>query len=242
VITATVVPRGRAVAVVALSDPQVSFVVPVLNEADNIAATLSLLNRDFPGCEVLVVDGGSVDDTVSLARPLCDRVIEAPRGRANQMNAGAASARGHYLLFLHADTRPLFAEAELLSVLADRPDWGYCQLQLSGEGRLLRAVERGINLRSRLSCIGSGDQLQFFRREVFEGIGGFPAIPLMEDIAICHTLQRSLAPKRLSLAVRTSSRRWEENGVLATVLLMWWLRLLYAMGVSPVRLWRWYYG
>jgi rSAM/selenodomain-associated transferase 2 len=218
---------------------RLSIVIPALNEAAAIAATLEPLQPlRAQGHEILVVDGGSADGTVECARPLCDRVLTAPRGRAAQMNAGTAVARGDVLWFLHADTRAdAAAVAALLAALADpRCAWGRFDVRLSGSRPLLRIVERLMNLRSRWTGIATGDQGLFVRRAAFERVGGFPEIPLMEDIALSRLLKRQAAPTCLRARLLTSSRRWEQHGVLRTILLMWRLRFGYWRGVPPERL------
>lgn len=222
----------------------ISIVIPALNEAQSIAATLEALHGlRGDGHEVIVVDGGSADDTATVARGLADRVLEAPRGRARQMNAGAAIARGDVLLFLHADTL-LPAQAGALILDGCRNSgrrWGRFDLRLSGAGAVLRLTERLINGRSRLSGIATGDQGIFVERALFEAVGGFPDIPLMEDVALSAALKRYGRPLCLHPPVVTSSRRWEANGVWRTVLLMWRLRLAYFFGADPRRLARLYH-
>lgn len=222
----------------------VSIIVPALNEAEQIAHTLAALQPlRGAGHEVIVVDGGSTDDTVVLAKPLADQVLVSPRGRSCQMNAGVAEATGDVLLFLHADTRlPHNAIAVLQQGLAQSERvWGRYDVRLSGQHFLLRIVERMMNWRSRLSGIATGDQAMFVRREAFLAVGGFPEIPLMEDIALSHILKRKFgAPLCFSVLVLTSSRRWEENGIGRTILLMWRLRLAYFLGASPEHLARQY--
>jgi len=222
-----------------MTPPSLSIVIPVLNESAEITSCLdSLQTLREQGVEVVVVDGGSVDDTARLAAPLADLVITAPRGRALQMNAGAARSRGDYLLFLHADTRlpPAFAEGWL-----EGAQWGFFSVRLSGAGIALRFVEKAMCWRSRLSAIGTGDQGVFVRRDLFQQTGGFPAIPLMEDVGLCRQLKKRARPRVLSTAVLTSSRRWERRGVVRTVLQMWALRLAYFVGVPPRYLARCYY-
>jgi rSAM/selenodomain-associated transferase 2 len=222
----------------------VSIIVPALDEAGQIATTLATLQPlRAAGVEVIVADGGSTDDTVVLARPLADAVIQSPRGRGRQMNAGASWADGEVLLFLHADTRlPDEAVPAIRDGLAKSGKaWGRFDVRLSGHQAMLRVVERMMNLRSRLTGIATGDQAIFVRREVFQTTGGFPEIPLMEDIVLSRTLKRiSGAPLCLSTPAVTSSRRWEENGILRTILLMWKLRLAFFLGASPERLARRY--
>jgi rSAM/selenodomain-associated transferase 2 len=222
---------------------RISVVVPALNEARGICDTLrALAPLRQRGHEVIVVDGGSVDATRELAAPLADRVIVSPRGRARQMNAGAAEARGDILWFLHADTVPEgdAGETILTAFTANGRDWGRFDVRLSGGQRLLRLVEALMNLRSRLTGIATGDQGLFMRRALFEAAGGFPDIPLMEDVALCRRLKRHGRPACTRRAVTTSSRRWEEAGVIRTIALMWWLRLAYFFGADPRRLARWY--
>jgi rSAM/selenodomain-associated transferase 2 len=225
-------------------DQRLSVIVPALDEAGQIAATLRPLQTlRTAGHEVIVVDGGSIDDTIVLARPLADAVISSLCGRARQMNAGAALASGGILLFLHADTRlPDEAAHAILDGLAHSGKaWGRFDVRLSGHQTMLRVVERMMNLRSRLTGIATGDQAMFARRAAFQAAGGFPAIPLMEDIALSSALKRSCgAPLCLSVPVVTSSRRWEAHGILHTIVLMWWLRLAYFLGAAPERLARQY--
>ncbi|HSN20634.1 MAG TPA: TIGR04283 family arsenosugar biosynthesis glycosyltransferase [Usitatibacter sp.] len=220
-----------------------SIIVPALDEAHAIGATLAALAPlRARGAEVLVVDGGSRDATREIAAPLCDRVLAAPRGRASQMNAGARESRGAILLFLHADTRlPQGALEAIEGALADgRRAWGRFDVRIEGRSPLLALVAFAMNLRSRLTGIATGDQAMFVRREAFERAGGFPAIPLMEDLALCAALKRASRPACLRERVATSGRRWERHGVLATIALMWRLRLAYALGVDPQRLARLY--
>ncbi|MEQ9463880.1 MAG: TIGR04283 family arsenosugar biosynthesis glycosyltransferase [Haliea sp.] len=225
-----------------MSHPSLSFVIPVLNEVERIGPLLAQLARDFPAAQRIVVDGGSTDGTVAAAMPGCTQLLLGEAGRSAQMNLGGHAASGDYLLFLHADTRPRFAAAELEKELAAKPRWGFFRLRLDGRRVVFRLLERGITLRSRVSGIGTGDQLLFLQRELFQGCGGFAAIPLMEDVELCRRLRRGSRPRVPGLAVETSSRRWEERGVLRTVLQMWGLRFAYALGASPARLWRIYYG
>ncbi|MFL4977419.1 MAG: TIGR04283 family arsenosugar biosynthesis glycosyltransferase [Xanthobacteraceae bacterium] len=223
--------------------PGLSIILPVLDEADIIAdalAALAPLRRR--GAEVIVVDGGSRDGTVDLARPAADRVIASPRGRAAQMNAGAALARGAVLLFLHADTRlPGNADALVLAGLErSGRAWGRFDIAIAGRSPLLAIVAAAINFRSRLTRIATGDQAIFVSRDVFAAVGGFPDIALMEDVALSRALKRISRPVCVAAKVTTSGRRWEQHGVLRTVVLMWRLRLAYFLGAEPATLARRY--
>lgn len=220
-----------------------SIVVPVLDEAEGIVATLaSLAPLRARGAELIVVDGGSRDATVARAQALADRVIEGPRGRARQMNAGAAVARAPTLLFLHADTRlPEDADRLIASALGVAPlAWGRFDVAIEGHSRMLPVVAAMMNVRSRLSGIATGDQAMFMTRAAFEAAGGFPDQPLMEDIELSARLKRLSTPVCLRERVLTSGRRWERRGVWRTIVLMWRLRLLYALGVRADRLAPWY--
>ncbi|WP_341890875.1 TIGR04283 family arsenosugar biosynthesis glycosyltransferase [Variovorax sp. YR752] len=220
-----------------------SIVVPVLNEAGGIEATLAALAPlRARGAEVIVVDGGSRDDTIALARPLADRIVDGPRGRARQMNAGAAVASAPHLLFLHADTRlPERADELIAAALATHPQaWGRFDVVIEGRSDWLPVVAALMNRRSRWSGIATGDQAMFMTRAAFDAAGGFPDQPLMEDIELSIRLKRLRGPVCLRERVTTSGRRWEQRGVWRTILLMWRLRLLYALGVSADRLAPWY--
>jgi len=202
---------------------RLSIIIPTLNEADVIGALLGdLAALRAAGHELILVDGGSRDATRTLAEPLVDRLLAAPRGRAAQMNAGAQAATGELLWFLHADSRVPAATAEALLAAARsvaRPvvRWGRCDVRLSGRHPLLRVIERAMNLRSCLSGIATGDQGLFVTRADFTAVGGFPDIPLMEDIALSRRLRRLARPLCLRTALITSSRRWESRGILRTV-------------------------
>jgi len=225
---------------------KLSVIVPALDEGERIATTLdALANLRALGVEVIVVDGGSRDATVQRARLRADRVVSAPRGRASQMNAGAEKATGDVLLFLHADTRlPSDADHVVLNALErSGRAWGRFDVKIEGRHPLLVVVGALMNLRSRLTGIATGDQAMFVKRDTFQAVGGFPAIELMEDIALCKRLKRVSRPLCLRQHVVTSGRRWEQHGVLNTMLLMWRLRLAYFFGADPAELARRYgYG
>jgi len=222
---------------------KLSIIIPVLDEGDGIAAALdALAHLRAVGTEVIVVDGGSRDATVERAQLRADRVVLAKRGRALQMNAGAEGASGDVLLFLHADTRlPAEADRVVLNGLdQSRRVWGRFDVKIDGRSRLLPVVAWLMGLRSRLTGIATGDQAIFLRRDAFQAVGGFPAVALMEDIAICKRLKRLGRPLCLRACVTTSGRRWEKNGVLSTILLMWRLRFAYFLGADPKQLARQY--
>jgi rSAM/selenodomain-associated transferase 2 len=219
----------------------ISVVIPALNEEKTIAATLTALMALKPH-EVIVVDGGSVDRTREISAETGATVMTGARGRARQMNIGAQQASGDILLFLHADTRlPPTALGDIAAVLKDpRYLGGRFDLKLDGDHPMLKVVGAMINYRSRITHIGTGDQAIFVRREVFVRVGGFPDIPLMEDIAFCRALKRLGGIACLRTKVISSARRWESEGVWRTIIKMWILKLLYLAGVSPAKLKRFY--
>lgn len=220
----------------------VSYVVPVLDEERAIVGTLrSLRSLRSPGDEILVVDGGSRDATPRLAAPWADGILRAPRGRAVQMNVGGFAARGRYLVFVHADTR-LGEDFPWALAEADREGflWGCARVALDEPGLLYRAIARGIDLRTRATGIVTGDQVLLVRRDVFRRLGGFPTIPLMEDVRFSQAARRLARPRRLRARAVTSARRWRLRGPVRTIVLMWGLRLAHALGASPERLARRY--
>lgn len=220
-----------------------SIIVPVLNEAENITLALQAL-RSYrqQGHEIIVVDGGSNDNTPELATDLCDQLIHSPPGRARQMNAGAEQAKGDVLLFLHVDTTLPENALHHLSTAIIKSDkvWGRFDVNLSGQHWLLRLVAIMMNLRSRLTGIATGDQCMFVRRDAFNRVHGFPDIVLMEDITLSRSLLTVSRPLCLPLKVTTSSRRWEQKGIIRTIVLMWYLRLAYFCGKQPKSLARRY--
>lgn len=263
---------------------QLSIVIPVLNESASIAARLqSLRNLLTPigspydthqdhipqdhaqqdntqppfSYEIILVDGGSVDGTCELAQPYVDILVEASKGRANQMNAGAKQANGRYILFLHIDTQlPSLSLTNTLGMedkslinntfpflisSSKTPRWGFYSVRLSGGHRLFRLIEAMMNLRSRITHIATGDQCLFVQKALFDQLGGFAAIPLMEDVELSKRLRQQSPPYMVKSQVVTSSRRWEEKGIIKTVGLMWLLRGLYVLGVPPATLVKRYY-
>jgi rSAM/selenodomain-associated transferase 2 len=212
-----------------------TVVVPALNEAAGIqTCLLALAPLRGQGHELIVVDGGSSDATAALATPLADHVLVGPRGRAAQMNAGAARARGSVLLFLHADTQlPADAAALITQALQAGARWGRFDVQIEGRSPLLPLVGAMMNWRSRWTGIATGDQALFVDAALFAQLGGFAAQPLMEDIELSRRLRAVAPPACLRQRVRTSGRRWDDGGALRTIVLMWWLRWRYWRGAAP---------
>lgn len=215
---------------------KLSIIIPVLNEGRVLPA---LFDRLQPlarqGVDVIVVDGGSDDGSSVIAELYGYPVVQAPRGRASQMNAGAAAATGDTLLFLHADTFLPDNGLTLIQRALSHPKvgWGRFDVRIQGTPWMLRVVACLMNWRSRWSGIATGDQAMFVRRELFERIGGFPVQALMEDIALSRRLLAFSRPACLRTPVQTSGRRWESRGVWPTIFLMWRLRWAYWRGVSP---------
>jgi rSAM/selenodomain-associated transferase 2 len=222
--------------------PVISIVMPVLDEAVRIVSALKALQPlRAAGAEVIVVDGGSSDDTVAFATPLADKVIAARRGRGSQMRAGAALACSEVLLFLHADTRlPDGALKLVVGSLRTGCVWGRFDVRIEGASVWLPVVAALMNQRSRLTGIATGDQAMFATRRAYEAVGGVPDIPLMEDIELSKRLLRLSGPACIAARVTTSGRRWERHGVWRTILHMWWLRLRYFLGADPAQLAREY--
>lgn len=222
-----------------------SVIVPTLDEGAEIAAALrTLAPVRTRGGEIILVDGGSRDDTITRARPFVDRVIESAPGRAVQMNAGAAAARGDWLWFVHADSRVDAAAAADLEAIAGRSRrrWARFGVRLSGRRLLFRAIASLMNARSRLTGIATGDQGIAVERALFFSVGGYPEQPLMEDIALSRLLRLRTRPACLPVRITTSSRRWEQRGAWRTIWLMWSLRFAYWRGADPAALARRYRG
>ena len=220
-----------------------TIVIPVLNESARMAAALqALAPLRQQGFEVIVCDGGSTDDTRAQCVGLADHILAAAAGRARQMNAGAAVARGEVLLFLHVDTAlPTDAPAAIAQAMARGAAWGRFDVHIEGRAAMLQVIAACMNLRSRWSGIATGDQAMFVRRKLFEDLRGFPDQPLMEDIELSRRLrQQGHAPACLRQRVRTSGRRWDERGVWRTILLMWRLRWKYWRGTPADTLARLY--
>jgi rSAM/selenodomain-associated transferase 2 len=221
---------------------RLSIVVPALNEAAGITATLqALAPLRAAGHEVIVVDGGSHDATAALAAPHASQVLHSEAGRARQMNAGAAAARGEVLLFLHADTRlPAQAASAITQALQRGARWGRFDVHIEGRSAWLPVVGFMMNWRSRLTGIATGDQALFVQAALFHQLGGFAALPLMEDIELTRRLRAVARPACLRERVRTSGRRWDTRGAWPTIVLMWRLRWRYWRGTPAEELARAY--
>jgi len=221
--------------------PLVSIIIPVLNETDCLEQTLAnLLSRQWviDHCELIVSDGGSLDDSLEIAGRHRCKLVQSGRGRARQMNRGSLEASGRLLLFLHADSK---LPDDFGDAIVDAEAWGFFRLRLSGAAAAYRIIETAINLRTSISKIAGGDQALFFERRFFEALGRYPEIPLMEDIAISKNARALARPVIVDSTIISSSRRWQERGIVKTVLLMWSLRLAFWLGVDPARLHRIYY-
>ena len=215
--------------------PLISIIIPTLNESAVIAdSLLALQSLRKKGVELIVVDGGSSDNTQHLVKPWVDVLLASAPGRARQMNKGAEQAQGHLLLFLHADCRlPNDAYQLLAEYIEDDSVWGRFDVRLEGDQIAFRVIETLMNWRSRLSGIMTGDQAIFVSNSLFKKVGSYPDIPLMEDIALSKKLNKEQVARCFKSRVLSSSRRWQQNGVLRTVLLMWGLRLAYFFHCDP---------
>lgn len=214
---------------------QLSIIVPILNESEQLPDLLEHLSLwKQVGCDVILVDGGSVDQSYELAEAQGFKVLRSERGRALQMNAGAAEACGDCLLFLHADTRlPKHADQLILRTIQQTSaDWGRFNVRITGRSFMFKVIAWFMNHRSRLSSIVTGDQGIFIRKQLFEKVGGFPVQPLMEDIEFSKRLKKIVKPAALKEKVTTSGRRWEQRGIWSTIYLMWCLRFAYWRGAD----------
>lgn len=213
---------------------QISIVIPVLNEAGQLPAKLQALQGLRDRCQLVLVDGGSTDDSSSIATPWADKVVHSPRGRALQMNAGALQADAEILLFLHADTvLPDDAVSLIIQAMAEGFHWGRFDVAFDNAKPIFKLIAFMMNQRSRLTSIATGDQGLFMSRQAFDAVSGFPQIALMEDIAISSQLKKLGKPCSLKAKVLTSARRWQQHRLFKTILLMWWLRLAYFFGADP---------
>ena len=221
---------------------KLAVVIPVFNEATAIESTLRrLAPLRTRGARLIVVDGGSTDTTVTLASPLADHVLQAARGRASQMNAGAKAALDEgadVLLFVHADSQlPDIADRLIETELrTSRRSWGRFDVRIAGDASILKLISAMMNWRSRLTGICTGDQALFVTRSAFERLGGFAPIPLMEDVEFSKRAKALSWPAAIDTCVTTSGRRWERNGIWRTILLMWRFRLAYSLGADPRQL------
>jgi rSAM/selenodomain-associated transferase 2 len=220
---------------------KISIVIPVLNEANTINTVLTRI-LGTSNLEVIVVDGGSQDETVALAQSVGVKVIAATGGRASQMNAGAGVATGSVLLFLHADTHlPPAFDTLVRQVLQNTGTIaGAFELRIDAELWGIRLIEKMVNLRSHFLSLPYGDQAIFLKTSTFKKIGGFPNLPIMEDFELMRRLKRygkiAIAPA----PVLTSGRRWQKLGVVRTTLINQLIIISYFLGVSPAKLARWY--
>lgn len=227
-----------------LASSKISIIIPTLNEATALSQHLpELQSYRQRGHEIILVDGGSHDQSLNAARPLVDRIIQTVKGRSHQMNEGADVAKNDILLFLHADTGlPELADNLVLQTLASEQSlWGRFNVRFSSNKIMFKVIAALMNLRSALSGIATGDQAIFVKKRTFEDVGLFDRIPLMEDVALCKKLLKLARPCCLKETVKTSSRRWEKNGVWKTVFLMWRIRLAYFFGAKPEKLADQYY-
>ena len=217
--------------------PALSVVIPVLNEASGLALLCSTLRSQLAdtdrSIELIFVDGGSTDGSADAIAAQGFPCLHSGRGRAKQMNLGAAAATANYLLFLHADSE--LPDAVLDSVISalDAQPWGRFDVRISGDAKMFTIIAFFINWRSRLSGIATGDQGIFVRRKVFDAVGGFLDQALMEDVALSAALRKLSAPVCLRSKITTSGRRWQRRGIWRTILLMWRLRFMYWLGASP---------
>lgn len=209
----------------------ISIIIPTLNEGSNVQQCLDALQSLRNQCEIIVVDGGNIDDTVEICKPLADKVVFSVKGRAKQMNAGAKKAKGEMLVFLHADT---FLPENVLELMGQiNQDWGRFNIQLNGNSVMLKVISAFMNWRSRITGIATGDQVIFVNKQLFNNVGGYPDIALMEDISLCAKLKKIKPPICLNAKVVSSGRRWEQIGVIKTILLMWSIRIRYFLGEDP---------
>ena len=215
-----------------------SIIIPTLNEASIIESLLAQLSdKDI---ELIVVDGGSDDQTAQRASAHA-KLVHSSAGRAIQMNAGAAAASGDWLWFLHADTQIIEPIKNYIDDMAQSDAlWGRFAVRLDDSRWIFRVIERFMNVRSCFTSVATGDQGLFVNKRLFDELGGFPEIPLMEDVALSKRLRKVMPVHCSSLRLMTSARRWQQGGVLKTIFLMWWLRLANVIGVSPAQLVKWY--
>jgi rSAM/selenodomain-associated transferase 2 len=220
---------------------KLSIIIPVLNDALALSSLLVSLQGVRDSVEIIVVDGGSKDASCDVAERHAHRLLHTAAGRAAQMRAGAQAATGGWLWFVHADS--VLSPSLLVSMqqLPDHWQWGRCDVQFDDPRPAFRVIAFFMNWRSRLTGICTGDQGIFVRRQLYDGVGGFAALPLMEDVELSARLKRKARVHRPGTPLVTSARRWQKHGVLRTVLLMWWLRLQFFAGVPATTLHQRYY-
>lgn len=221
---------------------KISIIIPVLNEAKNLPKTLGEIQNTATNIEIIIVDGGSQDNTIEIALVAGVKVLHSQPGRALQMNAGAAIATGTILLFLHGDTQlPNGFDTLIRETLAQgTPIAGAFELKINADLPGLRFVEWAANCRSRYLQMPYGDQGIFLRRETFQAVGGFPVSPIMEDFELIRRLRKTGKIAIVPAAIVTSGRRWQTFGVLKTTIINQVIVLAYFLGVSPERLRQWY--
>lgn len=225
------------------ADVKLSIIIPMLNEAAQLPDLFAhLLPFQRAGCEVIFSDGGSTDGSAKLVEVAGFNLVQATRGRAQQMNSGAAQSKGDVLLFLHADTRlpDCAPHCIVAGLVRDDALWGRFDVCIAGRPSMLRVIGALMNLRSRLTGIATGDQAIFICRSAFRKVGGFPLQPLMEDVEMSRRLLAFSRPVCLPQCVITSGRRWESRGVWRTIFLMWRLRWAYWRGTDASELARLY--
>jgi len=225
--------------------PDISIIIPVFQEEAIIFETIDTLKTldDFTAAEIIIVDGEPTNSTIRAIRDASVKTLAAAKGRSRQMNAGAATARGKILLFLHADSRlPKDALWHIRRVaLTNNIAAGAFELAIDASGPAFRVIERMASWRSRLTRIPYGDQAIFIKREVFKDLGGYHPIPIMEDINLMQRLKKSGGKiEIIRQKVRTSARRWHEEGIIACTLRNWLLSTAYYLGISPEKLKRYY--
>lgn len=219
----------------------ISIIIPVLNEAPQLTATLKPL-QPFRGnrIEIIVIDGGSTDASIAIAEPLADKLIHGSRGRARQMNLGAQQASGDTLLFLHADTTLPESLQSTLNAILDHT-WGRFNVRLNHPHWMYKIIAKMMNWRSCITGIATGDQAIFVQRQLFQQLGGFADIPLMEDVELSRRLRKLSKPLCLHQPVLVSTRYWQKHGMISSMIKMWILRGAYFFGVPPHRLLKIYY-
>ena len=217
-----------------------SVVVPVLNDASALQRLIADLRR-HRGLRIVVVDGGSSDDSLQVASA-ADAVHSAPLGRGRQLRLGAERADGDWLWFLHADSRVSEDVVESFQAACGQVGWGWFDVRFDDSGWPFRVIASAMNWRAALTAVATGDQGIFVHRRLLDAVGGVPALPLMEDVALCKRLRRLAKPRRLRATLETSSRRWRQHGIARTVATMWALRLRYFLGADAETLARRYYG